>query len=91
MSEIVFSLRSLILGFFRCVVILSSRSCFTLSGFFYSHSLGDVAGLFLCRLVEYRQWFMWSYSWCKKGAKAGIEMEGGVLLYEVADEQDPML
>ena len=73
-----FSLRSLILGFFRCVVVLSSRSCFTRSGFLYS--LGDVASLFLCRLVEYRKWFMWSHSWCKDGAKGGIEMEEEVLL-----------
>jgi hypothetical protein len=49
------SLRSLILGFLRCVVVLSSPLVHVLLGLghFYSHSLGDVASLFFCRLVEY--------------------------------------
>jgi len=64
-----FRLCSTILGSFRCVVTLSSHSCFARPGSLYSYSLGDVASLSFCRLVEYSQWFIWSHSWCEKRTK----------------------
>lgn len=60
-----YSLGSLILGFLRCVVILSSRSVHISLGlgYFYSHSLGDVA----CSFVD-----LWSIA----NGSCGLDIVG---------------